>query len=258
MPACAHGRGSAAGVAACAALALILAGCGAATPAGPPATALSVLAPTDGATVGVHRIDVTGRVAPAGAVVRVSGRRAHVVNGVFRRTILLRRGMTDIPIAATAPGYVTSTIGVSVRYSAGARPHALRDPSTGVGSYGFAARVNAVCAATNTAVRLLPRITSVAILSREFPLMQTLYRRETARLRTLRAPVGQGVLYRDFVNAVAATRRGNLALVTDIQEHRRAALIALLRRQLAATFTNGAKAMALGFEGCIAGATPRG
>src|SRR5436305_3625615 len=93
----------------------LIAGCGSASSQSP-AAHLSVIAPVDGATVNVGKIEVFGDVEPKNAVVRVAGRRIHAVNGVFKRPMSLRRGVTRIRIVAVANGYATARAEVEVRY----------------------------------------------------------------------------------------------------------------------------------------------
>jgi hypothetical protein len=111
----------------CLALACIaLAGCGAGSsgspgsapsPAGAPAPALALTAPTTGATVGVHQIEVVGTVTPQNAVVRVAGQPATTSQGKFRRAVWLRRPTTTIQITAAAPGHAPTAFTTVVHFS---------------------------------------------------------------------------------------------------------------------------------------------
>jgi hypothetical protein len=88
-----------------------------------PATVnVSITAPVDGATVVVPRIVVLGTVEPRNAVVVVSGKRAQVEHGVFKRPLLLRGRLTRIKIVARAQGYVGSATDVYVTYKPEPRP----------------------------------------------------------------------------------------------------------------------------------------
>jgi hypothetical protein len=107
-----------------------LAGCGGSNNS-PRAVQVSLLAPTDGATVIVPKIDVLGNVAPGNGVVFVAGRRVRVVNGLFKSAVHLRRGTTRIRVEARAGGYVRTVTWVKVRY----RPvRGVRPPSSGGGT----------------------------------------------------------------------------------------------------------------------------
>lgn len=95
-------------------------GCGGA--ATPSAVHVSITAPVDGATVVVPGIEVLGTIEPKNGVVTVSGKRAQVENGTFRRPMLLTTRLTRIKIVARARGYVDSTMEVSVSYQPRPRP----------------------------------------------------------------------------------------------------------------------------------------
>ncbi len=101
-------------------LAVVAAGCGGGSSATPShhAVNLSVLAPTDGATVSVRSVEVIGNVSPRDAVVSVSGRPAVVQSGVFRVPLTLSEPFTRITVAATATGYTSSSTGITVHYAA--------------------------------------------------------------------------------------------------------------------------------------------
>jgi len=101
------------------ALALVVSGCGGAS--GPRVVQVSLIAPTNGATVQVSRLYVTGSVQPTDAKVRVAGHTATNHDGRFGRWIPLRPGLTHIRIDAHASGYVPDTTEVAVR-SAPASP----------------------------------------------------------------------------------------------------------------------------------------
>jgi hypothetical protein len=94
---------------------VVVAGCGSSAK-GPRAVQLSLTAPVDGAAVDVSSIEVLGTIEPKDAKVVVSGKRALVVNGMFKRPVSLHKRLTHIKIVASAPGYVTSTTETSVSY----------------------------------------------------------------------------------------------------------------------------------------------
>jgi hypothetical protein len=95
----------------------VAAGCGSAsTPPTPPQVQVSLLAPTDGATVIQSRITVLGKIVPATADLRVAGKRVLVRHGSFSTPISLRKGLTHIRIKASAKGFVDSSSLISVRY----------------------------------------------------------------------------------------------------------------------------------------------
>jgi hypothetical protein len=101
---------------------LAIAGCaagGAQSPSASPSdgVALILTAPTSGATVGVHQIEVTGTVAPLDAVVRVAGQPASVGHGRFTRLLVLSRPTTTIEITAASTGHAPATITTTVHFS---------------------------------------------------------------------------------------------------------------------------------------------
>jgi hypothetical protein len=65
---------------------------------------LEISAPVDTAIVRGRMLDVSGRVSPASAQVRVMGRRAQVVGGTFSAVVPLEQGPNVIDVAATARG----------------------------------------------------------------------------------------------------------------------------------------------------------
>jgi Glucodextranase, domain B len=78
---------------------------------------VAVTAPTDGAVVSVRNVQVVGTVDPRRAAVTVGGKRAHSVDGSFRRAVTLQRGVNHIEIVARAPGYFPATQRITVRSS---------------------------------------------------------------------------------------------------------------------------------------------
>lgn len=90
-------------------------GCGGSSKHARPAVVLSMVAPTDGATIGTSNIEVLGNIQPKDAVVRVSGVKVRAVNGTFKRPMRLRRGVTRIKVVARARGYRGQTIWLKVR-----------------------------------------------------------------------------------------------------------------------------------------------
>jgi hypothetical protein len=102
-----------------AALVLAVGSSGSAAPQGPPTVALSLTAPTSGATVGVRVIRVAGTVSPAQAVVRVGRRRVRVRHGRFSTGLVLDRSTTRIRVTAVAAGYVPARTASVVHYSSG-------------------------------------------------------------------------------------------------------------------------------------------
>jgi hypothetical protein len=97
---------------------------------GPARATVSLIAPTDGATVGVRKIEVYGRVEPASAEVVVAGHRVRVTNGVFRQPMMLHKRLTRIRVKATAKGAPGSTTVVRVGYVRRRRAHQRPIPTS--------------------------------------------------------------------------------------------------------------------------------
>jgi len=109
-------------VAPCIALACVaIAGCagGSGSPSGAASgVAVTLTAPTSGAVVGVHQIQVVGTVTPSNAVVKVAGQPASVNKGRFNRVLWLQQPTTTIQITAAASGHATTTVTTTVHFSA--------------------------------------------------------------------------------------------------------------------------------------------
>jgi hypothetical protein len=104
------------------AVALSAAGCGAAGGSAPPATphvSVSISAPTSGATVGVHKVTITGTVTPAGAQVAVNGQPAKVSGSSFTGTLYVSAPNQKIVVSGSAHGYAASQASATVSYSSG-------------------------------------------------------------------------------------------------------------------------------------------
>jgi hypothetical protein len=101
------------------AAALLVAACGGVGHSAPgkPQVSLSVLAPSDGATVGVRNIVVAGTVSPATATVMVGGQPATVVDGSYRRTLQMTEPTQTIAITGQANGYTDGSASTTVQYS---------------------------------------------------------------------------------------------------------------------------------------------
>ena len=110
-------------------LCLCLGACGSGA-TGPPTVGLSILAPTDGSTVGVRALQLVGHVTPANAVVVVGHQAVQVRKGTFRQPLVLLGRLTHISVSATASGFRGASTVIAVRYApkmfhhpAAARPH---------------------------------------------------------------------------------------------------------------------------------------
>jgi hypothetical protein len=115
---------------------LAIAGCGSSS--APSAVHLALIAPTDGATVNVDRLLVTGSVEPANSKVKVGGRIVKSSHGRFGVWISLRRGLNRLHIDASARGLQPDRLNLAVRSTntpshsrhAHAAPQALPDVSS--------------------------------------------------------------------------------------------------------------------------------
>lgn len=98
--------------------ALGVAGCGTSAPVIKPTVNVAITAPTNGATVGVRDLTVTGTVTPATAQVLVAGQPATVQAGSFRRTLRLDGSAQTVTVTAQAAGYAPAQANTQVSYSA--------------------------------------------------------------------------------------------------------------------------------------------
>ena len=65
---------------------------------------LTITAPGDGSTVRAGRVELTGRVSPGRAAVKVQGDDAPVRDGSFKVEVALEEGVNVIDVSATMPG----------------------------------------------------------------------------------------------------------------------------------------------------------
>ena len=81
---------------------LALAGCGGEDPPppDPPAVPLTIASPADASIVRTDSVELSGRVTPARAAVRVLGKAARVVGGEFSTDVALEEGDNVIDISA--------------------------------------------------------------------------------------------------------------------------------------------------------------
>jgi hypothetical protein len=94
-------------------VALVASGCGSSS--GSPTVQVSLIAPTDGATVIESRVYVTGSVQPTDSTVVIAGHASPNHRGHFGMWMPLRRGVSHIRVSARAPGYIATTTEVAVR-----------------------------------------------------------------------------------------------------------------------------------------------
>lgn len=100
------------------AAALSAAGCGAGGTPPSPQVNLSISAPTNGATVGVHQVTITGVVTPAGAHVAVNGQPAQVTGSSFKGSLYVSTPNQKIVVSGAAHGYLGAQASTTVSYSA--------------------------------------------------------------------------------------------------------------------------------------------
>jgi hypothetical protein len=132
---------------------------------------VSVIAPTDGATLSVRSVEVLGNVSPRDSVVVIDGRRASVENGVFRLPLALTGTVTRIRIDATAAGYMGARTVLTVDYRPQKGPGQTSAPPAPVAaatapsppSVATAEHANRLCAARNAKVTALPPITPATV-----------------------------------------------------------------------------------------------
>ena len=98
--------------------ALALTGCGGddPPPPDPPAVRLTVASPADASTVRTDSVELSGRVSPARAAVRVLGKAARVTGGEFSIDVPLDEGANVIDVSATMPGRSAAFAALRVTY----------------------------------------------------------------------------------------------------------------------------------------------
>ena len=98
--------------------ALALTGCGGEDPPppDPPAVRLTIASPADASVVRTDSVELRGRVTPARAAVRVSGKAARVVGGEFSADVALEEGANVIDVSATMPGRSAAFAALRVTY----------------------------------------------------------------------------------------------------------------------------------------------
>lgn len=96
---------------------ICVSGCGAAVTGQSHSIVVSILAPSNGASVGERDIVLAGTVTPSNAKVLVGGVRVRVVDGSFKRALALSQPRETITVVAHARGYRRVTARTTVRYS---------------------------------------------------------------------------------------------------------------------------------------------
>ena len=119
-----------------------LAGCGEdePPPRDPPPVRLTITAPGDGSTVRADRVELTGRVTPSRAAVKVQGASAPVRDGSFSTEVALDEGVNVIDVSATMPGRSAAFAALRVVYD----PRVLVPDLTGVQDEEAAGRLTAL------------------------------------------------------------------------------------------------------------------
>jgi hypothetical protein len=75
---------------------------------------VQITAPADGSSLRADRVTVRGTVDPPDAAVQISGQPAQVGNGVFTRSVALRRGANTIDVVASAAGAAPASETITV------------------------------------------------------------------------------------------------------------------------------------------------
>jgi len=122
--------------------ALAIAGCGGddPPPPDPPPVRLTIASPADSSVVRTDSVELTGRVAPARAAVRVLGKAARVTGGEFSIEVPLEEGANVIDVAATLPGRSAAFAALRVTYD----PRVTVPDLTGVADEEAADRLSAL------------------------------------------------------------------------------------------------------------------
>jgi hypothetical protein len=188
---------------------------------------LTLTAPTDEAEVAVRDIVVFGKVDPTSSAVSVAGRHTHVVDGVFRQPMVLRRGVNHIKLVAREAGYAPATLEITVR-SAGhrgppaptgsllssPRPNAARPVSpatTGLADSGFIRHADAICGSYKPPRRGEPRRTAEQT--------KTMFLALAQELRRLRPPPAERELFGDYLRDLGVEAGQMERLARDFERH---------------------------------------
>ncbi len=207
------------------------AGCGAGV-VGPRRVSLSLVAPTDGATVHVRSIVVFGHVTPADARVLVGGRWAAVRRGAFRLPMRLPLRVDRIGILAVAGGYRPASLMTTVRVSksGNARPTPAGQPQPGLPG-DFAARAEATCSAANQQLAELPPATpqSLAAYLRQAIAMRL---SENRQLVTLTGSAASLPAVRTFITDLRAKVGFDRAMLSDLLQGAPRAALQVVRHSI--------------------------
>lgn len=211
--------------------ALTLAGCGAGG-TGPQAINLSLIAPTDGATVNVRTILVLGHVSPGNARVLVAGRWAAVRRGTFHLRLRLPLSINHIGILASANGYRPASMMTTVRLSrsVSGRLRRSQSPPPSLPS-DFPSRAEAICTAANQKMAGLAQANpqSPAAAWHQYVAIRA------SQNRQLIALAGKAVglpAVRTFIRDLATKVAIDTGFFTDLIDHRRQAATQVLRRSI--------------------------
>ena len=122
--------------------ALAIAGCGGddPPPPDPPPVRLTIASPGDSSVVRTDGVELTGRVAPARAAVRVLGKAARVTGGEFSIEVPLEEGANVIDVSATMPGRSAAFAALRLTYD----PRVTVPDLVGVGDEEAADRISAL------------------------------------------------------------------------------------------------------------------
>lgn len=244
----------------CAALAALstcalLAACGSGGASGPQSVSVSLLAPTDGASVKVHKIYVVGSVDPRDARVTIAGQRVRVLRGGFKRSLLLARRLTRIRIVASAPGYLQASTEVAVRYSPDGQALPARH---GSGSSSFTTRVDRLCAAENSAVTALPTVTSTSVAIEDLRKEEVMGVSYLRKLRAITPPRSLAADYAAVIEIEGRAKQFAAKSIDALQTGNIADLQSLYRTMAVLNTRENNLLIRLGLPTCAMNVTPSG
>lgn len=194
-------------------------GCGSGEGARSSPVTISVLAPTNGATVSVRSIEVAGNVMPSDAHVLVAGRSVAVKNGGFRVPLQLAKPVTRFSVSAQAPGHASAIVAITVRYSP--PPPSTQTNSQSVGTGTLAAELrdesqsDRLCAAHNRRVNALPASSPSTVVS-DVTAVEAFNADLLDRLVPLAARLPPGDPFKTFVHGLQADATGTATVLRDI------------------------------------------
>ena len=235
---------------------LALTGCGMSSGERPDVT-LSLVAPTDGATVKVRTIVVLGHVSPGNARVLVAGRWARVRRGTFRVRMRLPLVVNHIGVLAAAQGFRPASLKATVRVSrsAAARHRGADAPPPSLPS-NFGTRAEAICSGADQ--QMLGLHPTPQTFVADWRQLTAIRDGEDRQLVDLAGPAASLPAVRTFIHDLRVKAASDEAFFSDIVHGRREAAIRISKRGIVLAPQWWEHAGRLGAPDCGAVTVPAG